>query len=307
MKDIASRDLASPRRAARPGRALVACAVIALTSLLASGCSTLRSVGDTLTFWSHGDGNDALRPGDAASLLDDARAMMAAEPSEPYWPYRVAEIYTDMDSTAQAVAHLESALAIDGRYAPAAALLSKHHYNAGRYESGIQLLTAVLENNPEAPDALRAALALHLEAVGDLDGAHAALEQCAGNSAEVRAARTFVTLRDDDPGAAMELAKQALEDNPGSAAAHNNLGIALLWSGRPSEARDQFSRALELNDKLPGALYNMAIVEAFYFLNEDAGRKWFSRYKQLATDDPDDLAAVLGTDVSTRLKREPVN
>ena len=51
----------------------------------------------------------------------------------------------------------------------------------------------------------------------------------------------------------------------------------------------------------------MAIVEAFYFFNEEAGRKWFARYKQFASDDPDDLTSVLGTDVSKRLKIEPIN
>jgi hypothetical protein len=51
-------------------------------------------------------------------------------------------------------------------------------------------------------------------------------------------------------------------------------------------------------------MYNMAIVEAFYFFDKDAGREWFARYKQLASDDPDDLTSVFGADVSTLSKTE---
>jgi hypothetical protein len=65
------------------------------------------------------------------------------------------------------------------------------------------------------------------------------------------------------------------------------------------EAREHFKNALSIDDEMPGALYNMAIVEAFYFFDEAAGREWFARYKKVATDDPDDLVARLGPKVTS--------
>jgi len=77
----------------------------------------------------------------------------------------------------------------------------------------------------------------------------------------------------------------------------------MLYAGRPVEARSAFLTALKLDERLPGALYNMAIVEAFYFFDEEEGRKWFARYKQYASEDPDDLEAVFGTDL-TKLSKD---
>ena len=126
-----------------------------------------------------------------------------------------------------------------------------------------------------------------------------------GNSKEVQTARTFVSLRGDDLQSVLETAKQTLHADPQRAANHNNYGIALLCSGRPAEARKFFLAALDLDDKLPGAMYNMAIVEAFYFFNEDAGRKWFSRYKEYSNEDPDDLAVLFGTDLRAQNPMAP--
>ena len=294
------RDNRGPRRAHRWQRAflcLVSCSVL----LVANGCSWVP-------LWPGGDADGPLIDGKTASpeqvatVIEATRAKAQLAPQEPYWPFRMGELYAAVDSTSQAVTHLQKALDIDTAYAPAVALLSKIYYEAELYEDAIVMLEDFLTRNPDAPDAVRAALALHLEAVGDVDTAQAVLAQCSGNSKEVRATRTFVSLRDDDLQAALASAKQALDDNGNSAANHNNYGVALLWAGRPDDARRAFKNALKLDDKLPGALYNMAIVEAFYFFDEEKGRKWFARYRKYASDDPDNLASVLGTDLSKRLE-----
>jgi Tfp pilus assembly protein PilF len=98
--------------------------------------------------------------------------------------------------------------------------------------------------------------------------------------------------------AAAEAARMALEADPASAANHNNHGIALLYAGRPDAARQAFLDALERDAALPGALYNLAIVEAFYFFDEDAARGWFDRYVATGSrDDPDDLSAHFGLEL----------
>jgi tetratricopeptide (TPR) repeat protein len=239
-----------------------------------------------------------LNRGQIAKALVFAAEKMRLHPQEPYWPFRLAELYSAADSTDRAMAFLDYTLDLDPGYAPAATLLSKHYYEQEYYEAGIDLLEDFVSRNSDAPDAVRAALALHLEAVGDVDGAHSVLKQCRGSSQEVRAAQTFVSLRDDDTEAAIKAAKQALDSDSRSAANHNNYGIALLLAGRPTEARESFLTALELNKELPGALYNMAIVETFYFFDEAKGRAWFVRYRRHASADPDDLASVFGTDLT---------
>jgi tetratricopeptide (TPR) repeat protein len=51
--------------------------------------------------------------------------------------------------------------------------------------------------------------------------------------------------------------KKALELHPGEAAAHNNLGLCLLNSGRTREAIEQYERALQLSPEYPEAHDNL--------------------------------------------------
>ena len=301
---LPQRDAHVTSRPKRPWRHAVLCLFACYFLVAASGCSFVGGLlpgGDPMILTDV----DAAGPKQITAALEATREKMQLAPREPFWPFHMGVLYAAVDSTAQAIGHLQAALNLDPDYAPAAALLSKLHYDAEDYDQAVVLLEDFLSSNPDAPDALRVALALNFEALGDLDGARTVLEHCSGNSREVRAARTFVSLRGDDVQPVLETAKQALEGNRKSAANHNNYGIALLHAGRPVEARKAFLAALKLNDKLPGALYNMAIVEAFYFFDEEEGRRWFARYKQYASDDPDDLTSVFGSDLSTLLKVEP--
>jgi Tfp pilus assembly protein PilF len=243
-------------------------------------------------------GTKPLEPAEAVDQLAATRAKLALAPNEPYWSFRLGELYAAADSTNLAMQYLTTALGVDPTYAPAAALLSKIYYEVGMYAQGVDLLDGFLARNTQAPDELRVALALHLDALGDVARADAALAQCSQDSEAAHQARAYVALRGQHPKTALDPAKHALDADDASAVNHNNYGIALLHAGRPVEAREQFKNALSIDDQLPGALYNMAIVEAFYFFDESAGREWFARYKKVASDDPDDLAARLGPKVS---------
>ncbi len=239
-----------------------------------------------------------LEPEEAVDQLTATRDKLALSPNDPYWSFRVGELYAAADSATLAAQYLTKSLAVDPSYAPAAALLSKLYYDAGMYAQGVDLMDGFVARNPHAPDPIRVALALHLDALGETDRAQAVLAACGPASKEAGEARTYVALRGQNPKSAMAAAKQALDADDSSAANHNNYGIALLHAGRPIEAREHFKNALSIDDKLPGALYNMAIVEGFYFFDEAAGREWFARYKKIASDDPDDLAARFGTKVT---------
>jgi tetratricopeptide (TPR) repeat protein len=253
-----------------------------------SGCSWLgvRDRGETI---------EAPRP----DAFAETRAQMALAPREPYWPFHLGELYLAADSTALAINNLNSALAKDPLYAPAVSLLSKIYYDTKMHAQAVTLLEDYLARNPQAPDALHASLALHCEALGDVAKADAALDGTAADAQATAGARALASLRHNDSTAMMEASRRAL-DHEKSAANHNNYGIALLLAGRPVEARDAFRAALDIETALPGALYNMAIVEAFYFFDDGAAREWFARYRRVASDDPDNLKAHFESDVSTR-------
>ena len=247
-------------------------------------------------------GGPGAGPGtDPSDALHEADAGRRLHPTEPYWPYHQAELQM---AAAPAFAYLDTALALAPDYAPAIALLSKLQYEAGRHDEAIDLLRGHLDRYPEAEDALRAALALHLDALGAWEEADAVLATCSDDSPPAAGVRTYLGLQGDDVEAATTSAARALETDPASAANHNNQGIALLYAGKPAEARAAFLAALERDEALPGALYNLAIVETFYFYDPDAGREWFARYRELASDDPDDLATTLGFEMTTARRED---
>lgn len=180
----------------------------------------------------------------------------------------------------------------------------------GRHEEASDLLARWLAARggaaaPRQPDqdesAVRAALAVHLEALGRADEASATLAPCAAGDAAVARARTWLNLRGDGFAGALADAELAVSQAPTSAADRNNLGIALLYAGRPVEAREAFLSARDLDPRLPGALYNLAIVESVYFFDDAAAGRWLDAYRRLSDEDPDGIFGTLGgTDVATR-------
>lgn len=175
---------------------------------------------------------------------------------------------------------------------------SEVQYHQGAHAEAIALMGRWLEAHPQAPSAVRAALAVHLEAAGQPDAAAAALQPCAKDDPAAARARTWLDLRGDGFADALEDARRAVAAAPNSAADRNNLGIALLYAGKPVEARAAFTEAHELDPALPGALYNLAIVESVYFFDHAAARNWLAAYRRLDAADPDGLFETLAGDVA---------
>ena len=221
-----------------------------------------------------------------------------ATPDEPYWPHRAAEIQLALELADQARASLTAALALDPDYSPALLLRSKLDYQDGRYEDAVLLLEPALSRSTRDTDPLRIALALNLEALGEVEAARQLLSRCAQDPTMRRGAETFLSLRGEGYLESRDIAATALDADPRSASNHNNFGIALLYDGDPEAARESFLRALELDPRIAGALYNLAIVDTYYFYDLEQGRAWFERYAELQTDDPDELGAVFGIDLA---------
>jgi len=280
--------------------ALGAAAWLALGAGLVGGCTWFGL--------SHGGADAGRVEPKAAPALDalaEARVQTAAAPREPYWPYHLAELEVAADSSAAAMDHLNATLALDPDYAPAVSLLSKIYYDAKMYPQAVTLLEGYLARHSDAPDALRASLALHYDALGQADQADAALARCAPGARDAQGARVLASLRNSDSTAMLDAAQRALADDPKSAVNHNNYGVALLIAGRPTEAKNEFNAALDIDGALPGALYNMAILESFYLFDDSAGREWYTRYLRVASDDPDHLKAHFESDVSTTEPSRP--
>jgi len=226
--------------------------------------------------------------------VEEVREQAALAPDEPYWPYRLAEIYVEADSATRAEAALATCLRRDATYAPALALLSRLYYRSGRHAEGVALLEAARTRTSAAPGgmppALLACLALHYEALGRHDLAAVVVAEAERTEpGPARSALVYVTLRGENPDSADGPARAAVDDDPRSAPAQNNYGITRLRAGDPKGARSAFLRAIELDPALPGPYYNLAILERFYLFDDDAAARWLAAYRERSSDDPDGL------------------
>lgn len=235
-----------------------------------------------------------------ARSVAEAREQAQLARQEPYWPLRAGELYLQADSLSQAEEAFREALARNPGYEPALCQLSRLEYAQGRHAEAIDLLVpAVLREGrtpAETSAELVAGFALHLEAHGEFQRAEELLaiaRQLPVRGENTSTAIAYLALRVNEPTAAT-VTRAAYEADSTHAVNANNYGIVLLRGGEVERARRTFLRALELRPDLPAALYNLAILERFYLLDNEAGRQWYERYRALATEDPDGLAEVFG-------------
>jgi tetratricopeptide (TPR) repeat protein len=283
---------ASPDRRARRARVGAA---LALALAAATGCGprALRHRSEPV------ERREEPRLTEVQKQILAAREQMALDAKEPYWPYRLGQIYAEADSLAQAEAALQASLRRDPTYAPALSLLSKLWYDARRHAEAVRLLESARARPgafPEGvPRALLAGLALHYEALGRHHPATALVGATPGSEpTEARSAAAYLTLRGENRETAAELASEAVDHDPNSAANQNNHGIARLRAGDVKAARKAFLRAIELDPRLPGPYYNLVILERHYLFDEQAAAKWLAAYRERASEDPDGLFGATG-------------
>jgi tetratricopeptide (TPR) repeat protein len=245
----------------------------------------------------------------AADPLAEAHERMVEEPAEPWWPTRAAQLEAAAGHTAAAENSLRTALARDSAYAPALTQLSRMLYQQGRHDEAVRLLEPVRDHRISLSDADRTAvlsgLALHEAALGhDADAretlgalGHADRDDAVGVAG-------YLAVRGASADSALQLTEAAVKAVPGSAANHNNRGIALLRSADPDGAAREFERAIALDPTLPGPWYNMAILERWYRLDATAAAQRFQQYWTRSHADPDSLYAELGHGSPTPVAEE---
>jgi tetratricopeptide (TPR) repeat protein len=231
--------------------------------------------------------------------LGEAHERMVEEPTEPWWPTRAAQLEAAAGHTAAAENSLRTALLRDSAYAPALTQLSRMLYDQGRHDEAVRLLEPVRDQrvslNASDRAAVLAGLALHEAALGRDDEARATLDQLGhADRDDAAGVAALLALRGRSADSAVKLTQAAVKAVPGSAANHNNLGIALLRAADPDGAAREFEKAIALDPRLPGPWYNMAILERWYRLDRAAAAQRFQQYWSRSHADPDSLYAELG-------------
>jgi tetratricopeptide (TPR) repeat protein len=238
-------------------------------------------------------------PSEAAPLteLEQAELQATLSPEEPYWLFHAGELLVAEDDPAMAETSLLASLERDSSYAPALSLLSKLYFDTGRHAEALALLEPLRARaaggSYGAPQALLEGLALHYDALDEVERAAAVMAELAAlQGEETGSPRVYLTLRGEAPDAATDLAVVELKKPGKSAVNHNNYGITKLRAGEPETAREAFLTAIEIDPSLPGPYYNLAILEKFYRFNDEAAVKWFGLYQERSRDDPDGLIDV---------------
>lgn len=235
-----------------------------------------------------------------SAAIESVRARLAQAPHDVDARWQLAALHLEDGDTSRARAQCDSALTLAPDHLGALSVWSKLLFETGEHETAVTRLEETRARRGDLPEALRAGLALHYDALGRWEESAREFE----NVATPSSAKVYHVLRSDDFLAAGDIAKQALQREP-SAASHNNFGITQLYAGEPESAHAAFLRALELDPDLAGAMYNLAIVETFYFFDEAAGRDWFAAYRATgAVDDPDGLAETFAWDDTSPVGRQ---
>jgi tetratricopeptide (TPR) repeat protein len=237
--------------------------------------------------------------------LADAAEQAALAPAEPYWPHHAAEILIEADSLREAEVSLRAALGRDARYAPSLLLLSRLYFESGRHEQAVGLLEPVVRAsgaNGAQPE-LAAALALHYDALDRVSDATEVIRGVSGDR-RARPVAAYLALRSDRPDSARGLVEAAVDADGGSAANQNNAGIVKLRGGDADGARKAFLRAIDLDPRLAGPYYNLAILDKFYRFDDESAAKWFRSYWERSHQDPDSLRAQIELGEPKRLARD---
>ena len=222
-----------------------------------------------------------------------ARQRLLEDPQDPEAHNHLGIARQQLDDAADAVLHLQRALALRPDHAPYLLNLGNARQRLGDLPAAIACYRRALQQRPDAPELqrllgqallradepesalphLEQALRLHpqeVEISNSLGQARFALGDAQGAVADFRRA---LALRPEDPAILCNLGTAlqqlgdhaaaepcfalALQHQPGFAEAHNNLGVGLQLQGRLQESIEQFGRALRLRPDYADAYSNL--------------------------------------------------
>lgn len=199
-----------------------------------------------------------------------------------FWQGQIADMFQGALPESEIKRFVENLLKLAGGAMPAADLLAEARaaMEAGQYEEAGSLFSALLQDEPESPEAW-AGLIRVLMAMGQEDQAQDALEQVPAKIAdhpEVSGARSALALAAEGRKASGQMAEleQRVAADPADHQAHYDLATALNAADRRTEAADAL----------------IAIVKADRAWNEDGARLQLLKFFEAwGLSDPATLAA----------------
>ncbi len=168
-------------------------------------------------------------------------------------------------------------------------------------------VAAPISRDADVPEAIRSryAQAVFLLETGDQHGAEAELKRFVADYPDYPGPHINLALiygaqgRDDEAMAALQ---QALQRDPASAAALNQIGILHRKAGRFGEAEAAYLKAITVNPDYALAHYNLGVLNDLYFGRLDQALSAYESYQALTpTEDPEvarwivDLSRRVGT------------
>ena len=212
------------------------------------------------------------KPDRAAAAYEDALRLNADVPTR----VRLAEVYRDLDRTAESRRLLGEALGQDSSCAYAHFLLGQILADAGDARSAAGHYEAALRLQPDAAS-LHYLLALTYRALGDEQGSEAHLAQRGSMQVQLREplveeietlkegpgvflARGSQLMRIGQVREAAEAFERAVAADPGNAQALLKLGTARAELGEPQAAAAALERALRFDPSNEEAHYNLALL-----------------------------------------------
>jgi TolB-like protein/Tfp pilus assembly protein PilF len=212
------------------------------------------------------------------SLFSDPTPIIRRTTPEAYSAYlRGLYQYRTLspEGYAEAVAALQTAIALDEEYAPAWTLLASVRSNqaiigAIDYAEGYEMARASIERalsiDPNYAFAISSRAWIAMSHERDLRASARYFKRAlelAPNDAAILGNFAVLTRLLGRPERAVELTQMSLARDPLSAAAFNNLSDQLYQARRFSDAKQAAKRALQLAPGSPSAAVNLAVVQLF--------------------------------------------
>ncbi|MBL4803151.1 MAG: PEP-CTERM system TPR-repeat protein PrsT [Emcibacter sp.] len=155
-------------------------------------------------------------------------------------------------------------IAKDGKAGPVVyTLLGSANMKLGKFDKGTEYFEKAVEINPEASK-LRTQLALSKFAAGDAKAAQQNLQEILAkdpNSTQAAVFLTLISLREQKFDEAIVNADALIKQAANNPVGYNLKGAAFMAQGKAAEAREQYTKALNISSSYHSASMNLAQLE----------------------------------------------
>ena len=212
-------------------------------------------------------GNAYFACGRIDQAIAEYQQAIELQPKEPGIHYNLGQAYFRKGLDEAAETEYRKALQLNPGYAPAHLNLGQLYLLKGKSDAAIIECRSALKIEPEYAEALfmlGSAILLQSERLfkRNLAGSAGVWDPDLDDVAEARRVENAIQ-------EAIDLCQKAVTINPSIPEAHNALGAALAYQGRPSEAESEFLKALEIKPDYQEAHYNLALM---YYKNGQMNR-----------------------------------